>query len=45
MKQRIEGVGRRTGFDCEYLLNAKCEFFQDSQSIETQEINFGACMQ
>ena len=22
---------RRTGFDCEYLLNANCEFFYDSQ--------------
>ena len=22
----------RTGFDCEYLLNAKCEVFYDSQS-------------
>ena len=27
---------RRTGFDCEYLLNANCEFFHDSQSFNTQ---------
>ena len=27
---------RRTGFDCEYLLNAKCELSMDSQSIEMQ---------
>ena len=27
---------RRTGFDCEYLLNANCEFFYDSQSFNTQ---------
>ena len=24
---------RRTGFDCECLLNANCEFFYDSQSF------------
>ena len=29
-------VYRRTGFDCEYLLNANCEFFHDSQSFNTQ---------
>ena len=32
-------VYRRTGFDCEYLLNANCAFFQDSQSFEHAIIN------
>ena len=27
---------RRTGFDCEYRLNANCEFFYDSQSFNMQ---------
>ena len=30
---------RRTGFDCEYLLNTNCEFFYDSQSFDNAIIN------
>ena len=28
---------RRSGFDCEILLTANCEFFHNSQSKESQE--------
>ena len=28
---------RRSGFDCEILLIANCEFFHNSQSKESQE--------
>ena len=28
---------RRSGFNCEYPLIANCEFFQSSQSIDSQE--------
>ena len=30
-------IYRRSGFDCEILLIAKCEFFHNSQSKESQE--------
>ena len=28
---------RRSGFNCEYLLNANCKVFKSSQSIDSQE--------
>ena len=28
---------RRSGFNCEYLLNANCDVFKSSQSIDSQE--------
>ena len=28
---------RRSGFNCEILLNANCEFFKSSQLIDSQE--------
>jgi ankyrin repeat protein len=31
------GHYRRLGFNCEYLLNANCEVFKSSQSIDSQE--------
>ena len=32
--REVATIVYRTGFDSEYLLNVKCEFFQDSQSFE-----------
>ena len=29
-------IYRRSGFNCEYLLNANCEFFYVSQLIDSQ---------
>ena len=29
-------VYRRSGFNCEYLLNANCEFFYVSQLLDSQ---------
>ena len=36
---RDKTIYRRTGFDCEYLLNVNCEFFYDSQSFDNAIIN------
>ena len=33
-------VYRRSGFDCEILLIANCEFFHNSQSKESQEKDY-----
>ena len=37
ISSRTNTVYRRTGFDCKYLLNAKCELFYDSTK---QSVNY-----
>ena len=35
--RKEEGIYRRSGFNCEYLLNANCEDFKTSQLIDSQK--------